>query len=144
MLSSYSFKWTEYKAYFCNLSVLSWDSFVNDMLHSQVSARQRGLFSANKEQLFPNKYINCSKYGCEDLRKSSVWAKASGSGAACVSAWSLCPSGRCPARCWQTWRICFGGVIQVLRVKLVCGQRAQPPSRRCPGVQHCVPRLAVS
>ena len=125
MLSSYSFKWTEYKAYFCNLSVLSRDSFVNDMLHSQVSARQRGSFSANKEQLFPNKYINGSKCGCEDLRKSSVRQNASGSKAASASAQSAWPSGRRPARCWQIWPIRLSGVIQVPCVKLVCGQRAQ-------------------
>lgn len=77
MLSFYSFKWSEYKAYFCNLSVLSWDSFVNDILHSQVSARLRGSFGANKEQLFPNKYINYSKCSSEDLRKNS-WRRIKG------------------------------------------------------------------
>lgn len=84
MLSFYSFKWTEYKAYFCNLSVLSWDSFVNDILHSQVSARLRGSFSANEEQLFPNKYINCSKCSSEDLRKNFAGDKSKGSNCLCV------------------------------------------------------------
>lgn len=111
------------------------------MLHSQVSARLRGSFSANKEQLFPNKYINCSKCSSEDLRRSSAGEKARGREAEC-----LCSD---HASVRRASSICIFVPVGWRRglmfsCSVVKGHTTKETRRQCPGVEQACCKLAAA